>query len=144
MVTDEKKQIPVAEGLWTIPSSSPDGKPRLIGSKCPSCGEVVFPRNSTCVNCQYQHTDEIELSRNGKIYSLSTVMLPPPKYYKGPVPYTIGYVEFPEAVRVLTRLLGADPESLRIGMEVELIINKLQDDEEGNEIMGFGFAPVKA
>lgn len=141
MVISDKKGVPVREGLWTTPSSS-EGEPQLIGGKCPSCGEIVFPKNRVCVNCQHQTMDEIKLSRRGKIFTSSTVMLTPPKYYKGPVPYAIGYVELAEGVRILTPFSG-DPELLKVGMDVELVIEKLLEDDEGNEIMGYKFRPIE-
>ena len=58
MVADSRKQIPVREGLWSAPES-PGEPPYLIGSRCPSCGEVVFPANRVCVNCQNQNMEEI-------------------------------------------------------------------------------------
>ena len=141
MAASDQKRIPVREGLWTTPSV-PGEEPQLIGSKCPSCGEVVFPKNSSCTNCQHRNMDDIKLSRKGKIFTLSTVMLPPPIYYKGPVPYAIGFVELADGVRLLTAFSG-DLDRLKIGMDVELVIEKLHEDDEGNEIMGYRFKPIE-
>lgn len=135
-------QIPCKEGLWNT-SAPADEQPQLIGSKCPKCGEIVFPVNPVCVNCQNQSMEEIKLSRRGKVWSFSTVMLRPPQWYKGPVPYDIGYVELQEGIRVWTRLLGAEAGTFKIGQEVELDLDVLQVDEEGNEILGYCFVPVK-
>jgi len=142
MVTNDKKQIPVLEGLWTTPAPAEE-KPQLVGSKCFNCGEIIFPSNTVCVNCQYQTMEQIKLSRRGKIFSLSTVMLAPPKYYTGQVPYAIGYVELPDGVRILTSFSG-NPDFLKIGMDVELVIEKLHENEEGDEIMGFKFKAIEA
>ena len=142
MSTNGKKQIPCRDGLWSSPSS-PDEKPQLMGSKCPNCGEVFFPVNPVCINCQNQTMNDIKLSRKGKIYSFTTMMLPPPQWYKGPVPFDLGFVELPEGVRVWTRLLGAEAGTFKIGQEVELDIDVMQVDAEGNEILGYCFVPVK-
>lgn len=142
MTTEEKKQIPCRDGLWTVPPS-PDDEPQLIGSKCPHCGEVVFPVNPVCVNCQNQKMDDIKLSRRGKVWSFTTVMLPPPQWYKGPVPFDLGYVELQEGVRIWARLLGAEAGTFKIGQEVELQIDVMQEDAEGNEILGYCFVPVR-
>ena len=142
MTTNNKNQIPCRSGLWTKPSS-PDEKPQLIGSKCPNCGEIFFPVNPVCVNCQSQTMDDVKLSRKGKVWTYSTVMLSPPLWYKGPVPFDLGYVELPEGVRIWTRLLGAEPGTFTIGQDVELNIDVMQVDSEGNEILGFCFVPVK-
>ena len=142
MDANSKIQIPCRDGLWSTPSFS-DDKPQLIGSKCPHCGEVFFPVSQVCANCQNQEMREIKLSRRGKIWSYSTVMLAPPQWYKGPVPFDLGYVELPEGVRIWSRLLGAEAGTFRIGQEVELHIDVMQEDGEGNEILGFCFVPAK-
>lgn len=142
MTTESKMQIPCREGLWTTPSS-PDEKPQLIGSKCPACGEVFFPANPVCVNCQSQKMDEIKLSRRGKIWSFTTIMLAPPQWYQGPVPFDLARVELPEGVRIWTRLLGAEAGTFEMGQEVELAIDVMQKDAEGNDILGFCFVPVE-
>ena len=138
----DKKQIPCRDGLWST-SSLPDAPPQLIGSRCPNCGDIVFPANPVCVNCQYQTMEEVKLSRKGKVWSVTTVMLPPPRWYKGPVPFDLAYVELPEGVRVWTRLLGAKPGTFEVGQEVELDIDVMQEDAEGNEILGYCFVPLK-
>jgi uncharacterized OB-fold protein len=142
MAANNKIQIPCRDGLWSTPSFS-DDKPQLIGSKCPNCGEVVFPVSQVCANCQNQEMREIKLSRRGKIWSYSTVMLAPPQWYKGPVPFDLGYVELPEGVRIWSRLLGAEAGTFKIGQEVELHIDVMQEDGEGNEILGYCFVPAK-
>jgi uncharacterized OB-fold protein len=136
------KRIPVKEGLFTMPAE-PDEKPRLIASECPSCGEILFPRRQMCTNCQEEHLREITLSRRGKIYSFSVVMQRPGKYYEGPVPYAFGWVEFPEKVRAQGLFLCDDFDALRIGMDVEVVIDKLTDDEDGNEVVAHKFRPIR-
>jgi uncharacterized OB-fold protein len=141
-LNEGKKKIAVREGLWTAPGT-PDEKPRLIGSRCKDCGEIIFPTMDLglCSNCQSINLEEMRLSSSGKIYSYSVVMQRPPEYYKGEVPYAIGFVELPEGVRVETLFTGGNPEDLQIGMEVEMVIEKLQEDEEGNEILAYKFKP---
>lgn len=62
-----------------------------------------------------------------------------PKTFKA---FGVGYVELPGQVKVEARLTEADPEKLKIGMEMEMVIIPLAKDEEGNEIVTFAFAPV--
>jgi uncharacterized OB-fold protein len=87
--------------------------------------------------------DNIKLSRRGKVWSFTTIMLPPPQWYKGVVPFDLGHVELEEGVRVWTRLLGAQAGTFKIGQEVELDIDVMQVDADGNEILGYCFVPVK-
>ena len=69
-------------------------------------------------------------------------MQQPGPYYRGPVPYGIGFVELPEGVRVQTLFTGGNPEVFKVGDEVELVIEKLYDDDEGNELITYKFRPV--
>jgi uncharacterized OB-fold protein len=141
-VTDiVKKRIPVREGLFTIPSN-PDIEPQLIAGKCSQCGETIFPKPPLCPNCQNENVKEVKLSRSGKIYSFTVVMQQPRPYYKGPVPYGLGFVELPGGVRIETLFTDCDLDSLYIGMEVELIIEKLYEDDQGQELITYKFRPV--
>jgi uncharacterized OB-fold protein len=143
MNTSEKKKIPVREGLWTIPSSLGEA-PQLIGSKCTACGEVYFPKREKgiCIHCQHRGLEEVKLSRRGKIHSFSIIMQQPTQFYRGKAPYAYGYIDLPE-VRVQAHFTGCDFSELKLGMPVELVIEKLGEDEKGNEIMAHMFRPVK-
>jgi len=135
------KQILVEEGLFTIPSSSSD-EPHLIAGKCKVCGEVVFPKQTGCPNCCSEDVEEILIGPKGKLYSFTNVNHPVPEGYKGPIPYGIGLVDMPEGVRVEAHLTESDPDKLKVGMDMMLIIDKMFEDEEGNEIIGFKFKPL--
>jgi len=54
----------------------------------------------------------------------------------------VGYVELPGQLRVESRLTIADPEQLKIGMEMELVLDPLCIDEDGNQVVTYAFAPV--
>ena len=135
------KQILVEEGLFIIPSS-PSDEPHLIGSKCNICGEVVFPRQMGCPNCCSEDVEETLLGPKGKLYSFTNVNHPVPEGYKGPIPYGVGLVDLPEGARVEAHLTESDPGKLKVGMDMMLVIDKLFEDEEGNEITGFKFKPL--
>ena len=141
-----KKSIPLREGLWTNPLNAEE-KPQLIGSRCRACGEVYFPKKEKgiCLNCQQKNMEEILLSRKGKIYSFTVVMQgrPQPAPYKGPVPYALAWIELPEGVRFETLLSDCDFGKLKVGMDAELVIEKLHEDEEGNEVLSYKFRPLE-
>ena len=135
-----KKQLPIREGLFTMPKS-PAEKPSLLGSKCSACGEAFFPRRTRCANCGAEHLEEIILSRRGKLYNYTVVHNATPGY-SGPVPYGIGRVELPEGMAVTAPLTGCDLKNLKIGMPLELVLEKQYDDENGNEVIAYKFKSV--
>ena len=57
-------------------------------------------------------------------------------------PYGVGYVELPGQVKVESRLTIADPTALKVGMEMQLIGEVIGQDEEGNDLVTFAFAPA--
>jgi uncharacterized OB-fold protein len=145
MMMTDKRKTPVREGLW-IESIEADKKPYLLGSKCSTCGEVYFPKkmNMTCTWCQSTTLTDIFLSTRGVVHTHTTVMVRPPgDYYKGKVPYTIGVIELPEGVYVETLFTDCDFDKIKIGMPVELTIEKLYDYEE-DEVMTYKFRPISS
>jgi len=138
-----KNRIPIEEGLWTIPSS-PAEKPQLIGSKCLSCGELYFPckKKGLCIHCQQKGLEDVKLGGRGKIASFTVVeQAPAGGFYKGPVPYAYGDVHLSEGVAVRSLFTG-NLDELTVGMDVEMVIEKLWDDGEGNEIITYKFTPT--
>ncbi len=142
MSNAQKKQVAVRKGLWEM---SHEGGPYLIGSKCQSCGEIYFPKREMgwCIHCQHRGLEDIKLSQRGKIHSFSVIMQQPPKFFLGAVPYAYGWIELPEGVLVRAMFTGCDFENLKVGMDVELVIEKLGDDEQDNEVMAHKFKPVQ-
>lgn len=140
-----EKQVLIKEGMIKLPTK-PGEQPSLLGSKCRSCGETYFIRRSRCEQCQSDDLEHIELSRRGKLYSYSIMYYPAPPPYKPSdpfVPYGLGWIELPEGLTVLSHLTENDPNKLRVGMEMELIMEKLEEDEAGNEVIYYKFRPAK-
>jgi uncharacterized OB-fold protein len=136
-----KKQIPVQEGLFYQPQS-PGEKPYLIGSKCNICGYVSFPKLLVCPRCVKKDTmEEIHLKGKGKIDMFSTCFAALPGFK---APSVQGYINLEEGARIWSLITGTEPsdEALKIGMDVELVIDKVREDAEGNEIISYQFRPV--
>ncbi len=140
----ETKQIPIVEGYFAWPSSDP----RLIGTKCKSCGTYFFPKSPICQNPKCQNKDdvtEIPLSKKGRLWSYTFQYYQPPPPYKGTdpfVPFGIGLVEFPEGIKVLGAITDCAEEDLKIGLYMEVVIEKMYEDELGNEYLTWKFKPV--
>ena len=87
------------------------------------------------------------LPREGTLWTFTTQGFLPKEPYAGGEtpetfrPYGVGMVELDGEVRVEARLTEADPEVLRIGMEVELVIVPFREDEDGTEIVTYAFRP---
>ena len=60
-------------------------------------------------------------------------------------PYPFGYVILePENIRIPTLITGVEnSDDLKPGTKMEMVIEKLRDDENGNEIITYKFMPVR-
>jgi uncharacterized OB-fold protein len=147
--------VPVAEGVFTWPSESP----QLIGSRCTACGIVTFPTQDSCPRCASTSMEEHLLPTRGTLWAWTTQDFPPPSPpYSGPtgkdfVPFAVGYVALGDEVqgfevKVETRLTETDPAALVPGSEMELVIvpfrSDTRDDGDGDEVVTFAFRPVSS
>ena len=140
------KQVPAIEGWFTWP---PSKEPHLIGSHCKTCGDYFFPSVLACHNprCMSQDVEEVLLSRNGKLYTytINFFSAPPPYIPPDPfVPYATAVLELEkEQMKVQGQISQtADFDSLKIGMDMEIVLEPLYKDTEGNEVMVWRFKPV--
>lgn len=117
---------PVLEGWFTLDEQAP----RLLGTRCPSCGTYHFPpqqifcRNPACSN---DELEDVELSRSGRLWSFTNACYPPPAPYVAAdpfEPYAIAAVELAdEQLVVLGQVVdGIGVEDLQIGMDMELTL----------------------
>jgi uncharacterized OB-fold protein len=146
MVEQEgKKRVPIMEGWFTVK----EGKAHLIGNQCQACGDYFFPTVYACRNpgCRSKGLREVLLSRTGKLWSFTVgYYLPPPPYR--PIgtfaPYGLAVVELPREKLMILGQMGAgiDSGKLRIGMDMEMVLETLQEDPEGNEVIAWKWRPL--
>jgi len=129
-----KAIVPALEGWFTMDAA----QPHLIGTQCKSCSTYYFPKQTLfCKNpaCNGDVFDEVQLSRTGKIWSFTNACYQPPEPYIAAdpyVPYAIIAVELEkEKMIVLGQAIeGVDVSQLKAGMDVELVLEKLFEDEQ--------------
>ena len=129
-----KTRSPAVEGWFTTDPTAP----ALLGTRCTTCGTYFFPRETRfCRNpvCDGTELEEVPLSRRGKVWSFTDNRYQPPAPYMSPdpfEPYTIAAVELAEEKMVVLGQLagGASVDDLRVGQEVELVLETLYEDDE--------------
>ena len=111
-------------------------EPVLVGSRCSTCTTVYFPPTSGfCRNptCDGEEFESAELSRRGRVWSYTDAQyLPPPPYVARTDPYqpfALAAVELAEGITVLGQVAdGYGVQDLRVGAEVELVVEPLDDE----------------
>ncbi|MBI5446195.1 MAG: Zn-ribbon domain-containing OB-fold protein [Deltaproteobacteria bacterium] len=138
----ERKQIPIEEGVFAMPAS-PEEKPYLIGARCEACGTVTFPKRTVCPRCVKPGTmQEHRLAGRGRLNTFSIVNAALPGFQ---APSIQAYVDLAEGPRIWSLITGVDPDAklLQIGMDLELVVGKVREDESGNDLMSYQFRPTR-
>ena len=110
----------------------------LLANRCKSCGQTFFPKALLCFSCFNEDMEDLTLSHRGKLYSYTVANMASMHFEP---PYAIGLIDMPEGVRIFTPLKTIPEKSLRVGMEMEVVIEKLWQ-EDNKEVIGYKFRPV--
>ncbi len=128
------QQVPAVDGWFTTDAE----EPRLIGSRGVETGSYFFPKAlavSANPAAPTEEREDVLLSRRGTVWSFTTNHYQPPEPYRSPdpfEPYSVLAVELAEEQMVVLGQLasGVDPSTLTVGMEVELVVEPLFEDDE--------------
>jgi uncharacterized OB-fold protein len=83
---------------------------------------------------------QVNLSKIGTLYTYTTVYQGKPNFK---VPYSIGYVDLKDGVRIFAPLFDVASGELKIGMEMELVFRDMDWVLGQEEALVYGFKPVK-
>lgn len=128
------EKVPIREGAFR---EGPDGGV-LLANRCTACGQVFFPKARLCQACLYETLEEAPLSRKGKLYSYTIAHMQSSFF---PPPCAMGFVDFPEGVRVFAPLKMVEERPFEVGMDMEVVIEKLWEFQE-KELIGYVFRPI--
>ena len=136
----EKRQIPIEEGVFIQHKGA---KPFLIGNRCKGCGLVAFPKTPVCPKCLERDTmEEFLLEGKGQLDSFCIVNAALPGFK---MPSIQAYINLKDGPRIWSLVTGCEPsdESLTIGMDMEMVIAKVKEDKDGNDLISYQFKPVE-
>ena len=142
MADSRPARVPIEAGFFTSPDDR-DEPPRLLGSRCQACGEQFFPRREICAKCLHHGTDDVLLGPRGTLYTWTYVHFPLFNSKRADSGgYGVGQIDLPEGPRIQAVLSG-DLEDFRFGMEMELELETLRENKQGEEVVVHRFRPVE-
>jgi uncharacterized OB-fold protein len=127
------EQVRLHGEYWRIAQG---GRVELVAQRCSKCDTHYLPRLMTCVRCGSQSFTPAVLSSRGSLYTYSII------HGSGgvwPETYAVGYVDFPEGVRVFGQIKESSPALLRVGMSVGIEPALLYRRKEGTEVTCYRF-----
>ena len=99
---------------------------KLRIQRCAACGHLQHPPAPMCIGCHSFELGAVEASGRGTIHSFVVAEHPriPPFAY----PNVIVLVELAEGTRLVSRLVGVEPDDVRIGMPVQVDFETVDGD----------------
>jgi uncharacterized OB-fold protein len=124
--TTEQSQrpVPVPDDA-SAPFFAGAARGELMLQRCRACGAFMWPVKSRCVECFSAEVEWSAASGRGELYSFVVVHQRYPGFDE---PYVLATVVTPEGVRFNTSIIGADPDELRIGMQLAVVFDSVSDD----------------
>jgi hypothetical protein len=111
MLIKERKLVAPTVYPETKPFWDAAGEGRLLVKQCDDCGEHHHYPRAACPFCGSERTQWRQASGQGTIYSFSVMR-------RAEVPYVIAYVTLAEGPTMMSNIVDADADAIRIGQAV--------------------------
>jgi uncharacterized protein len=111
----------------------------LVVPKCNGCARTFWHPRPRCPHCGSDNVHWIESAGRGSIHTFTVVRQSGDPFFKSRVPYAVAMIELDEGVRIMTNVVDAPLETLRIGMRVEVLF-----EEAGEGIAIPLFRPLRS
>jgi uncharacterized protein len=102
----------------------------LVIQRCNSCGKFQHPPEPVCHNCLSFDLGNAPVSGRATLYSYEIATQAFHPYFEDKIPFVIAVVELVEQpnLKLITNIVEAPPDALRVGMQVEVCYGSLTDE----------------
>lgn len=103
-------------------------KGELRVPKCATCGRLSYPPRAMCPDCQSFDFEWARVSGRGTLYSYVVTHQAIHPALVGHTPLATVEVELEEGPRITSNLVDVPPDAIEIGMAVEVVFEKINDE----------------
>jgi uncharacterized OB-fold protein len=100
---------------------------RMVIQGCVDCGAAIFPPRPLCPACWSSAVEWRDASGRASVESFSVVHRAPNESFVAEVPYVVALVRLDEGPRLMTNVIGCDPDDVRIDMRVRVVYTEYTD-----------------
>jgi uncharacterized protein len=123
--------LPEVKPFWDATAEG-----RLVLPLCVECQTIIWYPRPFCPSCGSLKVSWVEATGLGTVYSFTVnrrgqADLPA---YRDAGVYVLAYVELDEGPRVMTNIVDCDPDSVKIGQQVEVVFH---DTGQGTALARF-------
>jgi uncharacterized OB-fold protein len=97
--------------------------------RCAACARFRFHPRPLCPHCRSSDAEWVRMSGAGTLYSFVICHPPVLPAFQANAPYAVALVELVEdpGLRIIGGVLGAPPESLRIGQKLQVAFEEIAE-----------------
>ena len=95
---------------------------------CTSCDHRQLYGRSRCTNCHADTLEWIDVSGLGTVYSRTVIRQNPTRTFRHLLPLVVALVDLDEGPRMMTNVVGSDPDDVVIGARVRVRFEQASDD----------------
>ena len=106
-------------------SATLEGK--LLVQRCTSCGNTQLYARAHCLACRAP-VEWVESSGRGTVYSYTVIRQNMSRAFRHLQPYVVALVDLDEGARLMTNIVGCDPDDVGIGMPVRVVFETVSED----------------
>lgn len=110
---------------------------RLQLQRCRACRRLRFYPRAVCPRCLSGEHEWVTVSGRGTLYSFTVCHRGASEAFAADVPYIVALVDLEEGVRLLSNLVGCQPDRARVGMPVQVVF-----EDASPEITLYKFKPA--
>lgn len=97
----------------------------LVMQRCNACGRFWFPPSNRCQHCWSDDTAWTPLSGRATVHAFTVYHRAYAAELADQLPYVVAVVEVEEGPRLITNVVGCDPDDVHVGMAVEVTFEDL-------------------
>lgn len=97
---------------------------RLVIQHCDECDQAIFPPRPLCPGCWSSSVHWRNASGRARIESFSVIHRAPNETFAADVPYVVALVLLDEGPRLMTNIVGCDPDDVAIDMPVRAVFTQ--------------------
>lgn len=107
---------------------------RVRLQRCDACGRLQFYPRSGCRHCGSSDLRWEEVTGEGHVYSYTIIHRAPFEAFADDVPYVYAIVELDAGPRLVSNIVTADPQTVRIG---DRVTARFDDVDDGMTLLRF-------
>lgn len=107
----------------TAPFWQAANRGELVVQRCDGCGHAQLYPRLYCTRCHAAALSWTPATGEATVHSYTVVRRAPSPAFAGDVPYVVALVDLAEGPRLMTNVVGCDPEDVRIGMPVRVVFD---------------------